>query len=294
MAQGRPADAFRILAAWLASGGNVLDTAKAYGDGEAERVVGDFLASTRRRHEVVILTKGCHPLADGGPRVTPQAISTDLSESLERLRTDHVDILMLHRDDPTVEVGPLIEALNRELRAGRILSFGASNWTTQRLEEAAAFAAQNGLVGFTSSSNQLSLAVQEVPMCDGCLSVHDADDLDYHARTGMPLFAWAALAGGFFRDGPQPDPDVGRLYGSPANHERSRRAERLARTLGLTRSQVALAWVVNQPFPTFPVVATQRSEHIGEIAAAADVVLTRERLAWLDLAADAPEESEAR
>ena len=83
MAQGPTSDAFRILGEWLALGGNVLDTAMAYGDGEAERVVGRFLESSRRRSDIVILTKGCHPLADGRPRVTPQAIHDDLSRACD-------------------------------------------------------------------------------------------------------------------------------------------------------------------------------------------------------------------
>ena len=289
MAQGPTSEAFRFLGEWLALGGNVLDTAMAYGDGEAERVVGRFLESSRRRSDTVILTKGCHPLADGRPRVTPQAIHDDLSASLRRLRTDHVDIYMLHRDDASVGVEPLVEALDEELKAGRVLSFGASNWTLERLAEANDFAARSGLAGFTSSSVQLSLAVQEVPMCDGCTSAHGPADLAFYARSTLPLFAWAALAGGFFRDGPQPDPDVERIYASPANHERSERAQRLAESLGLTRSQVALAWVLNQGFPTFPVVATQRTAHLRQLAAAADIVLSERQVAWLDLAVQTPD-----
>jgi 1-deoxyxylulose-5-phosphate synthase len=288
MAEAPASDSLRILAAWLDLGGNVLDTAQAYGDGEAERVVGRFLARAHRS-DIVILTKGCHPLADGRPRVTPRAIHDDLTGSLRRLDTDHVDIFMLHRDDPSVAVEPLIKALDEELRAGRLLSFGASNWTPARIAEANAFAAREGLAGFTSSSSQLSLAVQQEPMCEGCLAARAPADLAWYGDSGLPLFAWAALAGGWFREGPQPDPDVVRTYGSAENAERSERARRLGQRLGLTRSQVALAWVLQQPFPTFPVVASRRVEHLHELAAAADVRLTPSQAAWLDLAADTPE-----
>jgi 1-deoxyxylulose-5-phosphate synthase len=290
MAEAPASDSLRLLAAWLDLGGNVLDTAQAYGDGEAERVTGRFLTSGRRS-DMVILTKGCHPLADGNPRVTPQAIHDDLAGSLRRLGTDHVDIYMLHRDDPSVAVEPLIEALDEELRAGRLLSFGASNWTPARIAQANAFAIREGLAGFTSSSSQLSLAVQQEPMCEGCLSAREPADLAWYGDTGMPLFAWAALAGGWFREGPQPDPDVVRIYGSAENAERSERARRLGEALGLTRSQVALAWVLRQPFPTFPVVATRQLEHLHELAAAADVRLTPSQVAWLDLTAETPDET---
>jgi aryl-alcohol dehydrogenase-like predicted oxidoreductase len=287
---GMPApDASRILGQWLDLGGTVLDTAMAYGDGEAERVVGRFLASSGHRGDVVILTKGCHPLADGRARVTPAAIHDDLSASLRRLGTDHIDIYMLHRDDVSVSVEPLIEALEQESRAGRVLSYGASNWTSARIVEADAVAARIGTAGFTSSSSQLSLASQRVPTCDGCLSARDDGDLAWYARSGMPLFAWAALAGGFFRDVPQPDPDVERIFGTPENRERSKRAGRLADDLGRTRSQVALAWVLHQPFPAFPVVASGRTEHLRELAAASDISLSQRQVAWLDLAVESPD-----
>jgi aryl-alcohol dehydrogenase-like predicted oxidoreductase len=275
------------LEEWLRLGGNVVDSAQVYGDGDSERLLGRFIESTGRRGELVVLTKGCHPIADGRPRVTPEAIHDDLSGSLERLRTDHVDIYMLHRDDLSVEVAALIEALNDEMSTGRILSFGASNWQPSRIAEANDLAARHGLVGFTSSSSQLSLAAQEEPMCEGCLSAHSTADLDFYARSEIPLFAWAALAQGYFRDGPQTDPDVERIYESAANRERSRRALELGEQLGLTRSQVALAWVLSQRAPTYAVVATQRLDHLRAVAAASDIVLDERQVAWLDLVIDA-------
>jgi aryl-alcohol dehydrogenase-like predicted oxidoreductase len=280
--------AFGLLDEWLRLGGNVIDTAQAYGDGEAELVIGEYVDATGRRADLAIITKGCHPVGDGGPRVTPGAIHDDLSASLARLRTDHVEVYMLHRDDPAAAVEPIVEALNEELEAGRVRSFGASNWTRRRLEEANAWAARNRMVGFSSSSCQLSLAVQEEPMCVGCLSAHDPADLEFHRRTMLPLVAWAALAGGFFREEPQTDPDVERIYASAENRERSRRAAELSTAMGLSRSQVALAWVLNQDFPVFAVVATQRAEHLRELAAAADVVLDAGFVAWLDLQAERP------
>jgi aryl-alcohol dehydrogenase-like predicted oxidoreductase len=185
-------------------------------------------------------------------------------------------------------VAPLIEALNEELAAGRLRSFGASNWTRQRLEEANALAAARGMAVFSSSSCQLRLAVHQEPLCAGCLSARNPADLEFHRRTMLPLIAWAALAGGFFREGPQPDPDVERVYANPENRERSSRAAQLARAMGLTCSQVALAWVLGQDFPAFAVIGTQRVGHLRELAVAADIVLTPREVAWLDLQAETP------
>jgi 1-deoxyxylulose-5-phosphate synthase len=277
---------FALLDEWVSLGGNVLDAAPVYGNGEAEQLVGQYLETTHRRSEVVVITKGCHPMpGSDAPRVTPSAIHDDLEGSLHRLRTDYVDILMLHRDDPSVRVEPIIEALNEELAAGRVRSIGASNWTAERLREAHEFAERQGMAGFSSSSCQLSLAVQREPMASGCVSVHTAADLAFHKRTMMPLFAWAALAAGFFGDAAANDPDAQRVYGSPENRERRRRASRLGAAAGLSESQVALAWVLNQGFPTFAVFSTQRVEHLRQISQAADVVLSASDVAWLDLEA---------
>ena len=184
-----------------------------------------------------------------------------------------------------------MEALNEELAAGRVRSLGASNWSASRLQEANAFAERHGMAGFTSSSCQLSLAVQREPLADGCVSVHNPRDLAFYQGTGMPLFAWAALAGGFFRG--EEDPEVGRVYGSAENRERRLRASRLREArlhdsrlpepAPLGASQVALAWVLNQGFPTFAVVSTRQPQHLRQLSEAADIRLSAREMAWLDL-----------
>lgn len=146
-----------MLDQFVAAGGTAIDTAHQYR--EAEKIVGQWLRETGNRDRVVILTKGAHH-DDGSPgaRVTPEAIRKDLSESLERLGTDRIDLYALHRDDPSVPVGPVIEELNRHLEAGTVRAIGASNWTYLRIKEANEYAASHGLKGFMFNSVNLSLA----------------------------------------------------------------------------------------------------------------------------------------
>ena len=188
---------YALFDAWLEAGGTVIDTAHVYEDGDAERVLGRWLADRPgARERIVLVTKGAHPDGDRR-RVTPADIAADLRDSMERLGGP-VDLYLLHRDDPDVEVGEIVDALDAHRRAGEIRAFGVSNWTLPRIEEANAYAAARGVAGIACNSPHLSLAVQNEPPWAGCLSATDAEARGWHARTGLPLLAWSAQAGGYF------------------------------------------------------------------------------------------------
>src|SRR5690349_8612713 len=193
-----------LLDTWLEVGGNIVDTAHIYNGGNSERALGTWLRERDARDRLTILDKGAHPNADR-VRVTPEDITCDLRDSLARLKTNHIDLYLLHRDDPSVPVGPIVEALNEHKRAGRIGAFGGSNWMPERLEEANAYAAARGLEGFTASSPNLSLAVPKEPVWGGCVSACDAASRAWYERTQMPLFAWSSQARGFFSGRYSPD-----------------------------------------------------------------------------------------
>jgi aryl-alcohol dehydrogenase-like predicted oxidoreductase len=276
------------LDAFLAVGGNTVDTARIYCGGESEEVLGRYMEERKARDRFVILTKGAHH-DERGPRVNRETIREDLLRSLEKLRTDHVELYALHRDDPNVPVGAIIEALNEHIEAGRIKAIGGSNWTWRRLREANAYAEAHGLVGFSFSSPNLSLAKANEPFWPGCVSA-DAETLRWHEETQMPLLSWSSLARGFFSGRFTPevkdDPDIVRVYYSDANWERLRRAERLAREKGASVVQIALAWVLNQPFPTCALIGARNVEELRSCREGADIKLTREELDWLDLSAE--------
>ncbi|WP_067622655.1 aldo/keto reductase [Alicyclobacillus acidiphilus] len=278
-----------ILEAYVASGGNTIDTAFVYSGGNSEKAIGLWLQSRGRRDQVNIWTKGAHH-DDKGPRVNKEAIASDLETSLERLQTDYVDLYALHRDDSNVAVGAIVEWLNEHVEAGRIRAFGGSNWTTERLEEANAYAREHGLKGFAFSSPNLSLAKAKEPYWPGCVSVDHAA-IRWHEQTQMPLFSWSSQARGFFTGRYTPDdlsnPDLVRVFYNDDNWERYRRAEQLAKEKGLTTIQIALAYVLNQQFPTAAIIGPQNPEEMRSCREAADVSLTPEEVAWLDLSADA-------
>lgn len=276
-----------ILDAWLALGGNVIDTAQNYGQGASESTIGRWLAESGRRGDVTIITKAGHPF-EGRSRITADDLAADLDGSLERLGVDAIDLWMLHRDDPARSVGEILETVARVIDGRAIGSLGASNWTTDRLAEADAYARSHGLRGFEASSPNLALARQVAEPWPGCVSASDPASRLWYETAQLPLFAWSAAAAGYFAGRAEnPDPNrtdsVAATYDSPDNRERRARAEELAARLGVTAAQVAVAWVLNQPFPTFAVVGPDQVAQLSPYAAAAELELTPDDVAWLAL-----------
>lgn len=279
-----PGTVDELLGTWFEAGGTVLDCAHEYGGGSSERAVGAWLEAMDCRDEAVVITKGCHPYGNG-PRVTAEYLSNDLTESLSRLRTERVDLYLLHRDDVSVPVGPLLEALEAQRRAGLIRTYGASNWTLERLEEAESYAVAHGLSGFSASSPNVSLADPCQPLYPGAVSACDPESRQWYRKHGLAVFAWSAQAGGFFLD---PPPTTGSLtaYDTPENAERRRRAEIVAARQGCLAHHVALAWTLHQPFRSFSIIGPRSAAELRSSLVALEVELTEHEVAWLALEVD--------
>lgn len=274
-------------------GGNAFETARWYPD---EPVLGQWLAGRSDRDELVVIGKGAHPASQNGPpRVNAAAIAEDLAVSLETLQTDRIDLYVLHRDDPTVPVGEIMTALAEHRASGSIGATSGSNWSTDRLAEANTWASGHGLPPFDASSPNLSLAVPTRPPWQGCLTAGDPASLAWYQWAQLPLFAWAPLARGYFSSQPvdvapirrhaliplDEDIDAAMAFDSPANRERRERARTLAVELGVSANQLALAWVLNQPFPTWAVIGARTIDQLEESVAAADLELSSDQVRWL-------------
>lgn len=285
---------FALLDGIFALGGSTFDTAHGYGAGDSERTLGAWVAARGIREQVVIITKGAHPY-DGRKRVTPADITADLHESLERLQTDTIDLYLLHRDDPAVPVEPIVDILNEHLQAGKIHAFGGSNWSHERLQAANDYAAQNGLVPFAVSSPHFSLAEQQVEPWEGCITIagtaQQAARAWYSAHP-MPLLTWSSLAGGFFsgrfkRDNLDSfteyfDKICAMTYGNEANFQRLDRAQTLAQAKHLTAAQIALAYVMSQPFDIYALTGCHTPAEFAENAAVLARRLTPDELHYLN------------
>jgi aryl-alcohol dehydrogenase-like predicted oxidoreductase len=290
---------FALLDEVFAQGGTTFDTAHQYGGGDCERTLGRWIRDRGLREEVVVIGKGAHHNEDR-KRVTPFDITGDLYDSLARLGCDYIDLYLLHRDDPSVPIGPIIEVLNKHKEEGRIHAFGGSNWRPKRLREANTYATENGLAPMVASSPNLSLAVQfEEPWPD-CVSISgDEEGRHWYEETRMPLFTWSSLAGGFFsgrftrHNLDTFDAVLDRIcvetYCYEENFGRLDRAGVLAREKGLTVPQVALTYVLAQPLEVFALVGCNTGQEFRANVEAGAAVLTPEEIAWLENG-DAPSE----
>lgn len=289
---------FALLDGVIEQGGRAFDTAHGYGGGNCERVLGKWINSRGNRDDVVILGKGAHPY-DGRERVTPEDITSDLHESLERMNVDFIDMYVLHRDNLKVPVGPIVEVLNEHKQAGKIGVFGGSNWAASRIAEANAYAAGHGLQPFTISSPNFSLAVQIKPPWEGCLSISGpagAADRAWYAENGIPIFPWSSLAGGFFsgrfhRDNLDTfteylDKLCVASYCSEENFTRLDRVEETARRYDMSIPQVAMTYIMSQPLEVFALVGCRTAAEFEDNTNALGHSLSQAELDWLDLSSD--------
>ena len=185
------ADGTDFFEAALANGINAFDTARVYM--EAEHSFGNWLEKSGRREEVVILSKCGHPDAMWNKRVNEKEMRKDLKKSLEELKTDYIDIYMLHRDDPDTEVAVAVETFNAMHEEGNIGAFGASNWTHTRIEEANEYAYKHNLIPFSVSSPNFCLARQiEDPWGGGCVNISGPENIEaraWYEKNQMPVAA---------------------------------------------------------------------------------------------------------
>lgn len=284
-----------LLDCAMAAGINLIDTARNYG--MAERSVGRWLRERGCRDRVMILSKCGHPNILGRKRITETDIRKDFAKSAALLGTDYIDIYLLHRDDPDVDVSVPVDVLNAMHKEGKIGVFGVSNWSHERIQVANEYAGSNGLIPFAVSSPHFSLARQQAdPWGGGCVSITGSGNLDarkWYEENQMPVIAYSSLGRGLLSgklNSRQTDDASFVLdavamkgYGCPDNFTRLARCEELAEQKGCTVAQIAMAWLYSQRLNTFAVVTMSSPKRIEENIGALSVELTRDECRYLNL-----------
>lgn len=271
-----------LLDAFWEKGGNLFDSGFIYAGGFTEKLLGEWHTSRGVREDMVIIGKGAH-----SPLCYPDVIAKQLDVSLERLKTDYVDVYFMHRDNPDVPVGEFVDAMDAEVKRGRIRGiFGGSNWSQERMDEAMAYADRTGKQRPGALSNNFALAEMLVPLWAGCVTASTPEFKAWLTERQMPNFSWSSQARGFFTDRAGRDKrdneELVRTWYNDANFARRDRAVELAAQLGKNPIHVALAYVLAQPFPSIPLIGPRTLAELDDSCKALDIRLTPEQVAWLE------------
>ncbi|MFF4280341.1 aldo/keto reductase [Streptomyces kronopolitis] len=280
------AESFAVLDAYVAGGGNFIDTADVYSawvpgnkGGESETVIGNWLASRGNRSDVVIATKvGAHPDLKG---LSAATIKTAVDESLTRLRTDYIDLYYTHYDDESVEVGEFLTALDDLVRAGKVREIAASNISAQRLTESLAFSDREGLARYVALQPHYNLVSRDT---------YEGELADVAARNNVAAVPYYALASGFltgkYRPGTLTD---SARSGAAAKHLDTDRGLRVLQALDTVAAAheaevatVALAWLAARPTVAAPIASARTVEQLPALLAVGDLTLTEAELTLLN------------
>jgi len=276
---------FRLLDALVEAGCTAFDLAASYQLGGTERLIGDWTASRGNRARLLLISKGAHPYPVVRPnRLQSSAIAADLEATLRRLRTDRVDLYLLHRDFPGAPLEPMVLTLRNAHRAGKILAWGVSNWTHTRIQAIDQLAQQEGLPPMAASSPHYSVFDWVRTPWTGSVSIAGDANREarvFYERTQLHVLAWGPLGSGFLFS----DRRGSRYYRSAANLARRRRLQTIATQHNATPAQIALAFLFHQPFPVSAVVAASTVEKMRSNLAATGIRLSRAELDSLEGAA---------
>jgi aryl-alcohol dehydrogenase-like predicted oxidoreductase len=275
----------QLFEQYIEAGGNFIDTAHCYcfwvpgGDGKSEQFVGGAVKAFGREN-LVIATKGGHVGMNGYPRpdafMTPDIVARDIKESLDRLNLPSVDLYYLHRDDPRMPVGEIIESCNEFITAGLTRYLGASNWSVARYLEANAYANGHGLQPFVALQNQWSLAQQKPADLDspGAIRYITEGELAPLNEHQIPVIPFSPTANGYFATAGA----RAQHYDSPENRWRLASVQDLAAKHGATPNQIALAYLMCQPFPVIPILGTLNKEHLADALESPKIQLSAEEV----------------
>ncbi|MET0930349.1 MAG: aldo/keto reductase [Aeromicrobium sp.] len=268
----------------LEAGITTFDTANMYSDGSSEEIVGRALADFARREDVVIATKVFFPMG-GDPStggLSADNIARQIDASLRRLGTDYVDLYQIHRWDPEVPVEETMEALDKVVQTGKARFIGASSMWAWQLAQAQHASDLNGWTPFISMQHQYNLVQRE----------EEREMHPFCLDEGIGVIPWSPLARGrLTRDWDdlstsrsETDQVTKAYYGQADDSDRAIAAAvgSIAEARGVSRAQVALAWVRQQEVVTAPIVGATKQLHLDDAIASLDLTLDADELEALE------------
>jgi aryl-alcohol dehydrogenase (NADP+) len=269
----------------LEGGINFFDTADVYSLGRSEEITGHWLREMASRDDIVVATK-VHGVMGPGPNnrgLSRKHIIEGCEKSLKRLGMDYVDLYQIHRFDPLTAVEETLEALDSLVRAGKVRYLGASSMAAWQLSKMLYTAKENGWHRFVSMQNHYNLVYREeeremIPLC---------------IDQGLAVIPWSPLARGFLTGTRRPggggdtvraevDTFAKSMYYKDSDFAVAAAVAQVAAARGVSPAQIALAWVLQAPGVTAPIIGATKPQHITELIAAVDLTLSPEEIATLE------------
>ncbi|PYZ91948.1 aldo/keto reductase [Salipaludibacillus keqinensis] len=258
----------------LEEGINLFDHADIYGKGKSEEVFAGAVDLKSSLRDQMILQTKCG-IRDGFFDFSKEHILHSVEESLKRLRTDDIDILLLHRPDALMEPEEVAEAFTQLKKSGKVRYFGVSNQNPAQIELLKKHVQDDLII------NQLQLSLMHTPMIDAGFNVNmqndpsivrDSNLLEYSRLNDMTIQAWSPFQHGMIE---------GVFVGNEDFPNVNAKLQELAEKKGVTDSAIAIAWILRHPARIQPVVGSMNPQRLQDIAQASHIQLTREE--WYEL-----------
>lgn len=265
----------------LNAGINFFDTANSYSDGSSEEILGRALKDFARREEIVVATKVYFPLSNLSQGLSRKNILQSIDDSLQRLGMEYVDLLQIHRWDYETPLEETLEALHDVVQSGKARYIGASSMHASQFAQALQMQSQQGWHRFVSMQDQYNLIQREEeremhPLCQ---------------KEQIAVLPWSPLARGKLT---RPwgentarstsDQVMAKLYATTEENDAAiaQRLAQVAESKGVTRAQVALAWLLSKPAVTAPIIGASRAEQFADLVKAVDVTLSDDEITLLE------------
>jgi aryl-alcohol dehydrogenase-like predicted oxidoreductase len=282
------ATSFALLDAFIAAGGNFIDTADVYSrwapghqGGESETVIGNWLKQRGGRDRVIIATKVGNDMGPAGKGLSRAHIMQAVDDSLRRLQTDYIDLYQSHIDDETTPLEETLATYQELIQAGKVRAIGASNYKAPRLAEALRISKEHGYPRYESLQPLYNLYDREgfetalEPLC---------------RAEGIGVINYYSLAAGFLTGKYRREEDLaGRARGASAKRYLNDRGlkilgamDKVAAATGASHAQIALAWLLGQPTVTAPIVSATSVAQLTQIVSAPAIKLTPAEMVMLN------------
>ncbi len=260
-----PSNVEKILNTFIENGGRCIDTARSYYCGASELLIGRWLKKNNIREKIIISTKAGHPEYGIKSRISRKEVESDLLLSLKTLKTDYIDLLWLHRDDPNVPVNVIIDFMNYFVASGKIRLFGASNWEFDRIRQANEYANRTEQLGFSCAQIQWSVGVPIHNMYDDYgMRYMTLEEYIKYRVSFFPLFAYSAQAKGYFYyiENKKEYGYRQRCFDTEMNREVFRKLQLIASKHDIPLTYPILSFILSSPLNAIPIIGCRSASDL--------------------------------